>query len=237
MSERILKPALAVLLAVGEILIISGFYILVPERARGNVFFLNMLVVSSVYLFNMFSFLDFFPAREEMDRKVAGLGIKWFFILLYSAFALFIMIIGLITTVPFKYQLVLQLAAVLVLMIGLVLSALTGAKAQRLAGQQADDRNRKQQINDILLKLALDLKKTGSGYEASLKKIEALREKNRMLTVSNLLTAQELENEIINELSNLSKIILFSDKDDTKIVEGLDRCQILFDQRKQFSTN
>ncbi len=228
---------MAVLIALGEILVITGFYVLVPGKFRGNVFYLNMFVVSTVYLFNVINFLNFFPERETIERTVAGLGIKWFFMLAYTFFALSIMLTGLLTSLQFKYQLVLQLAALLGLLMGLVISALSSEKSQKLANQQSDERNRKQQINDILLKLMLDIKRLSPGRQVELELIEKLREKNKMLTVSNQLTAQELENEIINELSNLGKLILFSNNEDGTILQALNRCQILFDQRKQFSTN
>lgn len=228
---------MAVLIALGEILIIAGFYVLVPGEFRGSVFYLNMLVVSTVYLFNVFNFLNFFPERELIERTVAGLGIKWFFMLAYTFFALLIMVTGLLASIHFKYQLVLQLAALIVLLMGIVISALSSEKSQKLASQQSDERNRKQQINDILLKLMLDFKRVSPGRHIELEIIEKLREKNKMLTISNQLTAQELENEIINELSNLGKLVLFNNNDDEAILEALNRCQILFDQRKQFSTN
>jgi len=228
---------MAVLIAFGEILIVSGFYILVPTDLRGNVFFLNIIVVSIVYLVNVFSFLDFFPSISEIDRTVAGLGIKWFFIIVYSIFALAILLIGLVTILPFKYQLVLQLFALFVLLGGLVISTRSSDKAQKLADQQGEERNRKQQINDILLRLSLDIKRKVPENEQELNLIEKLKEKNRMLTISNQLMAQELENEIINELSNLNRIVLTNDQNNGKILEVLNRCQILFDQRKQFYTN
>ena len=83
----------------------------------------------------------------------------------------------------------------------------------------------------------LAFKRVSPGRHIELEIIEKLREKNKMLTISNQLTAQELENEIINELSNLGKLVLFNNNDDEAILEALNRCQILFDQRKQFSTN
>ncbi len=237
MDEKTYKPVMAVLIAFGEILIVSGFYILVPTDLRGNVFFLNIIVVSIVYLVNVFSFLDFFPSISEIDRTVAGLGIKWFFIIVYSIFALAILLIGLVTILPFKYQLVLQLFALFVLLGGLVISTRSSDKAQKLADQQGEERNRKQQINDILLRLSLDIKRKVPENEQELNLIEKLKEKNRMLTISNQLMAQELENEIINELSNLNRIVLTNDQNNGKILEVLNRCQILFDQRKQFYTN
>jgi len=237
MDEKTYKPVMAVLIAFGEILIVSGFYILVPTDLRGNVFFLNIIVVSIVYLVNVFSFLDFFPSISEIDRTVAGLGIKWFFIIVYSIFALAILLIGLVTILPFKYQLVLQLFALFVLLGGLVISTRSSDKAQKLADQQGEERNRKQQINDILLRLSLDIKRKVPENEQELNLTEKLKEKNRMLTISNQLMAQELENEIINELSNLNRIVLTNDQNNGKILEVLNRCQILFDQRKQFYTN
>lgn len=237
MDEKMYKPVMAILIAFGEILIISGFYILVPADLRGNIFFLNIVVVSIVYLVNVFSFLDFFPTVSEIDRSVAGLGIKWFFILAYSILALTILTIGLVTILSFKYQLVLQLFTLFILLVGLVISARSSDKSQKLADQQGEERNRKQQINDILLRLSLDIKRKVPDNEQELNLIEKLKEKNRMLTVSNHLTAQELENEIINELSNLNGIILTNDSTNNKILEVLNRCQILFDQRKQFYTN
>jgi small-conductance mechanosensitive channel len=127
------------LLLFGEAIIVAAF-ILFRGGAEDNVFVMNIVVASIVYLLIFFGFrVPWIDLRDKSGRQVGALGISWFATGWYAVFAIAAMICGRVFLLTFTIQLIIHSVLLFLLLLGLFFSRHAADKVQDVHRQQSEN--------------------------------------------------------------------------------------------------
>jgi len=222
----------------GLAIILSGFYIFIPEDKRSDIFYLDLVVVCFVYFLNYSNFPGLFFSVSNFNKQISVLGMRLYFATFYSVIAIAIILIGYFLKFEFKSQLFLQLIALFFLSIILVLAKRSNQHVQNFATEEANIRKGKADLLGALSKLELQLSRESVKWSNAQPILVKLKENARYVAPTTNSDAISIEQEILNEIqkcsSNASSNINSSEEE---IIKSLNTCSTLLAQRKQIYSN
>ena len=225
-----------ILFSAGLMLIAAGFFIFIPVENHSNVFWLDLLIVCTLYIFNTFIYSGIFVSIEVFNKKIAGFGIRVFFIPTLNLIAIIGMIIAWHKHIEFKYQLFFQL---LLLFAFFSLFLISRYANQHIVDIQLGENEVRSGIENLRSAVQLLEISVGSHPDVDFPKnqLDNLIEKIRYLSPSNNTTAKNLEEQIIVQIGQLKGILDQQTPEQNKITELLRSCDNLVSNRKKFFTN
>ena len=127
------------LLLFGEAIIVAAF-LLFRGGAADNVFVMNIIVTSIVYLLIFFGFrIPWDDTRDKSGRRIGALGISWFATGWYAIFAVAAMVCGKVFLLAFTIQLIIHCSLLFLLLLGLLLSRHAADKVREVHRQQKEN--------------------------------------------------------------------------------------------------
>ncbi len=232
------SPALGyVLFLFGIALIFTGFFIIIPEEKRGDVFWLDLIVVCFIYFLNFTNLLGLLGLYFDFNKQIAGLGMRLAYLRLYNIYAIAVIGICWYNQVDFKYQLYLQLIGIFFLGILFFLTRLSTSHASSVQEEQDQSRRRKEDILMSIHHLELLFSKDSTKWSSEKQKVSDLKENVRYLSPSDNQIALSLDDEISSEIRKAYDYAVTKNEGGTEFLTFLSRCEDLIKQRKNIYSN
>jgi len=230
-SDRLI-PVL--LFLTGEALIIATFLLVFSESQRDNLFWLNLVVVSILYMANVNNFFDLFSFNKNFESRIAGIGILWFFIILYNILAIFGISIGWILIITFKFQLLYQAFIAFGLLLILFTSQKSDQQSQQVQRKEEEVRSNITKFGVLLHKMEYILKEKGLEWDEEKQILMQIKESTRYLSASTNPLAEETEINLLNEAGRTLALLENANSDRLIVHSGLLTCKNLLARRKEF---
>lgn len=223
-----------VLYFVGLALICLGFILLVPESARGHVAWLDFYVVCAVYSANYLGVTAMRCSIAGLAVRIPRLAIYLWAAPLYSLAALCVIWRGVSLALPFRLQLMIQLALAFLVCIEAAV-ALTGTERIRnVTVQETEKAHGIQALKDAIAQCEVSLFSPDAKYAALQPRFERFKEDARFLSPAP--AARSLEGDLIHAVDAIRAIAGTHDESRIKqeVPPLLDRCEALMAQRRNF---
>lgn len=192
------RHLLYLMLILGECLIIAGFFLFLEDVQPTNLFALNLVATMCVFAIGYARVFDFGPSAE-MRSGYAGMGLRWFAVMLFSLASVALIVCSIVWGLSFTLCLWLQLVFVFGAGFLLVGSMIAADNATRVLARMEDERGGLRMLADQLT--LMDIAAGGSPICGEGKAaVEKLRSEVSYLTVSLLPTAKNLELELLTRL-------------------------------------
>jgi len=230
------KTFATIVLLAGIAVIFAGFFLLVPEEKRNEIFWLDLIVTCFVFTISCVIELGLI-ANSAFDKQVGGLGIRLFYIRLYSLLAIAIIVIGYFAKAIFNYQLFFQLAAAFILLLGYFFSHLSSSHTSSVQAEQDIQRKGKDEIIKAISQFEMLISKDSNKFGAEKQKIETIKETVRYLSPTNNSSANELDAEIISSIQQAYSVAKNNDNGRTEVFSLLNKCEELLKLRKNTYSN
>ncbi|MBS1670077.1 MAG: hypothetical protein JST94_01235 [Bacteroidetes bacterium] len=230
------KTFATIVLLAGIAVIFAGFFLLVPEEKRNEIFWLDLIVTCFVFTISCVIELGLI-ANSAFDKQVGGLGIRLSYIRLYSLLAIAIIVIGYFAKAIFNYQLFFQLAAAFILLLGYFFSHLSSSHTSSVQAEQDIQRKGKDEIIKAISQFEMLISKDSNKFGAEKQKIETIKETVRYLSPTNNSSANELDAEIISSIQQAYSVAKNNDNGRTEVFSLLNKCEELLKLRKNTYSN
>jgi len=218
-------------------LIVAGFFLLVSEVDRNEIFWLNIVVVSVVFLANYINVFGLLGVHLNFNSQVAALGIRLIFIRFYSIIAILVMLICWKYEVDFRYQLYLQLIGGFFLLLTVFLTQLSTEKASTVAIEQEDDRAGKTEMLRLIQQFELMFSSNTDAWLPEKKAIDLFKERVRYLSPTNDNSARDVDKEIVVSLRKALACLGGTDSERAEFPSYLKTCESLLTLRKSTYSN
>jgi hypothetical protein len=225
------------ILIFGIALIVTGFFIFIPEEKRNHIFWLDLIVICLIYLINFANIFGLIGIYFDFNKQIAGLGIRLVYIRFYSLFAIAIILICWIMKVSFIHQFFLQLLGLFFLSVAFFLSQLSSGKATSVATEQDALRKGKDDVLKAINSFEILFSVDSSKWIKEKTKIEFLKEDVRYLSPSNNPSAYELDTKILSTLNEAYDSAIKKNEGGTEIIALLNKCEELLKLRKNMYSN
>lgn len=220
-----------IVLLSGLAIIAAGFFLLVSEEKRDEIFWLNLVVACFMFTVNLvFEFGIINTGRN--DGKVAGLGIRLIYIRFYSIVAIAVIIAGYATPLKFNLQVFLQLAAVFLLIAGYFLSHVSSTQAALVSSEQSKIKKGKEDIINEINQVEIFIARDASKFENERQRIKSIKNTVRYLSPTNDLNATALDQEIKLIIQQAYSVIKKETGDNAELTSLLNKCESLLKLRK-----
>jgi hypothetical protein len=221
-----------IVLIVGLALIFTGFFLLVPQDKRTDVFWLNLATVCIVFLVLSLTELGLFGINFDFEKQIGGLGIRLLFIRIYSFFAIILIIVGYFAEVHFRYQLFFQLLATFLILIGYFFSHLSSNSVVAVKDEQDLWRKGKDEILNALNQFEILFTIDSTKWLGEKQKINILKENVRYLSPTNNQAAADIDSEIINTIQKAYTTASNNNGSGEEVFILLSKCEALLKLRK-----
>lgn len=221
-----------IVLIVGLALIFTGFFLLVPQDKRTDVFWLNLATVCIVFLVLSLTELGLFGINFDFEKQIGGLGIRLLFIRIYSFFAIILIIVGYFAEVHFRYQLFFQLLAAFLILIGYFFSHLSSNSVVAVKDEQDLWRKGKDEILNALNQFEILFTIDSTKWLGEKQKIDILKENVRYLSPTNNQAAADIDSEIISIIQKAYTSASNNNGSGEEVFSLLSRCEALLKLRK-----
>jgi hypothetical protein len=221
-----------IVLIVGLALIFTGFFLLVPQDKRTDVFWLNLATVCIVFLVLSLTELGLFGINFDFEKQIGGLGIRLLFIRIYSFFAIILIIVGYFAEVHFRYQLFFQLLATFLILIGFFFSHLSSNSVVAVKDEQDLWRKGKDEILNALNQFEILFTIDSTKWLGEKQKINILKENVRYLSPTNNQAAADIDSEIISTIQKAYTTASNNNGSGEEVFSLLNRCEALLKLRK-----
>lgn len=233
------KNVLTWLLAIaGEALIVAGFLIFFLNLLSTGILVLDIIVTSIIYWLFFIDLLKPVNSPDDPSQKrIANLGVRWFFVILYDVLAVGAMITFACLFIPFKIQLVVQLGLLLLVLFGLLLASRSAARAQSV---WADGQNR--QVGRENMREAMQELKNAADMSENVPQpvkdeIALLCEEIRYIAPANTQQALELEDQFVDAVRQVQFALYDYNMNQEMISTQLSNCKRFIQQRKSIYSN
>jgi hypothetical protein len=194
------KGLYPLLILAGETLVVLGFFLITESTGRGPAAWLNLAVCMLAFFIDTAGPLFFPNSTTRFTRKIPAIAILWFIDVFYTAASLGVVLAGWQWAIEFRFQLLAQLAILLVAC-GIVL---TSMYATEHAGK-VDERERGLLANIDLLRdgmksLGMQISRLPA-LSAVTKEVGRCSEDVRYLTPSTNARALDLESQLLQKIS------------------------------------
>lgn len=235
---EIKKTLFFLLILFGESLIILSF-IYFGSTLQPEILYLNIVVTSLLYCIQLLDFIiPWVEQKDKTQKKIASIGIRWFFSFLYSIFSIGVMIIF-NTKMPilFVQQLIIHSVLFFIFLFGQFLAFTSSEKAKELFYEAGDQRKDFGSMIKTSNELLLKLNSMKNIPPEVIYRINSISENLRFLSPCSNNDATILEKKLIEELNLLSKRFSEASLDFEKIDCSISDCNKIFNERKQLFSN
>jgi hypothetical protein len=223
---------LAILLGYG--LIIAGF-ILLGNSLERNVLIMDIVV--SCLLFTQVVQLLVFPMirmNREGHREVGMMGIHYSAVTLYTVLALGVMIYGAVSNWAFRYQLIAQLAALFVFLIGRVATLRAGEKVSQVNLREHTAEEGKKELIEVMDDFLDDVDLIRQQPQEVQDRLKSVHEALRYVTPSGAPEALKYEQQFTEAVANLRVLMRTPNLNGEQIKEETERLTGILSKRKQY---
>lgn len=220
-----------VVLIAGLALIFTGFFLLVPEEKRNNLFWLDLVTVCLVFIVLSLTVLRHFRTNFDFEKQIGGFGIRLFFIWLYSFLAIAIITIGYFREIHFFYQFFFQLFAAFILFLGFFFTQLSSRTAVSIQEDQDMHTKGKDEILRALNQFEILFTSDSTKWAGEKQKIYLLKEDTRFLSPTNNQSAADIDFEIANNIKQAYSKARENNEGGTEVFYLLNKCEELLKLR------
>lgn len=230
MNRNNIATGLIVLL-LGLGLIAAGFFLFARGGDDERVFWLGMISVGLMYSVNVIHAFDFFGSQSKFESGLGGLGVKMFFLPLYSVLVIAIVLLSIHYEVEFRYQLYGQSILIFLLIVSLFLVQLANTHANSVQVEQDHSAKSKAEILNVLREFELWCLREPDSAVTVIGMVKSLMEEVRYISPTNSQEATEIDGEV---LENLKEAFDLSKREQAPDAESiLRKCQSLIQARKK----
>ena len=219
---------------IGYGLIVASFILLftwLPDDIR----ILDIVVTSIIYT-QLVEFL-FFPLidlEKKAHKEVGMMGIHLAAINTYAGVAIVIMAVGMIWELSFTWQLLLQLGALLILIIGRVATLHSGEKVEAVYHQEQVLRGGKQQLKAAAESMMDAIVRSSELSPVLVSRIRQMAEDVRYVSPSTDAEALNLELQFTRLSSDLEVVLRQSPQNNDQIAETVGQLEYILAKRKKY---
>ncbi len=219
---------------IGYGLIVASFILLftwLPDDIR----ILDIVVTSIIYT-QLVEFL-FFPLidlKKKAHKEVGMMGIHLAAINTYAGVAIVIMAVGMIWELSFTWQLLLQLGALLILIIGRVATLHSGEKVEAVYHQEQVLKGGKQQLKAAAESMMDAIARSSELSPVLVSRITQLTEDIRYITPSTNNEALNLELQFTRLSDDLKVMLRQSPQNNDQITETVSQLEYILTKRKNY---
>ncbi len=232
------KIVAGLLLLFGLALIIVGF-IHFGQNLDTNILVLCIIVSVIIYCLFFFDFLvPWVDLSDKKQKKIGAIGLRWFFTLFYSLLA----ISGLIlfnTSLPMSFfgQLIAHGGLFFILLMGLLMSYISAEKVGSVYDQEKENSNlldeMRRETNAVKQQIQL-LNDIPSNISS---RINQMVDNLRYLSPCNTTDAKVLERNFLTQMKLIRNYVMDKPLNHDKINESIQRCEIIYTERKNSYAN
>ncbi len=219
---------------IGYGLIVASFILLftwLPDDIR----ILDIVVTSIIYT-QLVEFL-FFPLidlEKKAHKEVGMMGIHLAAINTYAGVAIVIMAVGMIWELSFTWQLLLQLGALLILIIGRVATLHSGEKVEAVYHQEQVLRGGKQQLKAAAESMMDAIVRSSELSPVLVSRIRQMAEDVRYVSPSTDAEALNLELQFTRLSDDLKVMLRQSPQNNDQITETVSQLEYILAKRKKY---
>jgi uncharacterized membrane protein len=226
------------LILAGELLVVLGFYLITASTRRGPTAWLNLAVCMLAFFIDTAGPLFFPNSTTRFSQKIPAIAILWFIDVFYTVASLCVIIAGWQWAIEFRFQLLAQLAILLVVC-GIVL---TSMHATEHAGN-VDERERGllsniDSLRDAMKSLVMQISRVPD-LSALAKEVSRCSDDVRYMTPSKNARALELESQLLQTIRQTEAFLTNQSSDSgglddlrTGVAKRLEELTFLLQQRK-----
>lgn len=227
----------SVLIVLGEILIIA-LLLHFGNFADNRILALNILVSSIIYaLFFIRIIVPMVDFNDKAQRSIGSMGAGWFFNILYSIFAVLLMIYcNYINQIHFDAQIIFHGVLIFLLLLGFYYSF---SSSEKVGVVYHEENNNRVGIDEIRKEFAhvMELINRVTIPATEKDRITLFNENLRYVSPTNSHEAKDKEKCLLIEIKSLRSTLTTDIADIDKIKSILDRCDFIYNQRKQVFSN
>jgi len=206
-GRRPLTLSTTVLALVGLGLIVIGFLIAVPPAYRTAVAFLDLVVLSLVYLVILFTFVIDWPSTEAFSREIPALGVLWGLEVPYLCLAVGCIWYGWVAGIPFRFQLWYHLAVNFAFLIALTIAGRASEYAEKVATVEQRRTDSLQTVKGAISECDAAFSRLGGEWASEYSIFRRIKDDVRYLSPCDAVNAVSLDLEISWALGELSSTI------------------------------
>ena len=232
MNAKTIYKILAHLLGYG--LIIGGFIIFgdaIETKTRVMDIIISCLIYTQLVEFTIFPMVNL---GQKAHKEVGMMGLHYSAIYLYSVLAIGIMVAGVCLDLQFKYQLMMQLVALFVLLIGRAVTLHTGDRVQRIHDKEQGGVESKGQIISAMEDFMDRVGDTTDLNPSALQSLQSIKESLRFLTPSSSAEAKALESSFCQKLADIEVLLRNTSLNAEQISSEVRHLQQILNKRKKF---
>lgn len=226
------------LILAGEMLVVLGFYLITESTGRGPTAWLNLAVCMLAFFIDTAGPLFFPNSTTRFSQKIPAIAILWFIDVFYTVASLGVIFAGWQWAIEFRFQLLAQLAILLVVC-GIVL---TSMHATEHAGN-VDERERGllgniDSLRDGMKSLVMQISRLPA-LSALAKEVSRCSEDVRYMTPSKNPRALELETRLLQTIRQTEAFLTNQSSDSgsqddlrSAVAKRLEELTFLLQQRK-----
>ncbi len=225
-------------LLIGVIIIITGF-VLFGYQLENDILILDIFVCILIYILFFSEFLILWSNfSDSSHRKIGTIGIRWFFIGIYTVTAIGIMVIGNIGSHwSFSLQLLSHCGLFVFLLLGIISTLSTHDKTAQIHIEQLQDRNGILEMKKAIRDLKNKAQEQATLPLPILERICSLEQELRFLSPTNKTDGHEMEHLFIQTAVNMKAIIINYSMNKESLEKLLDKLEHLLQERKSVYSN
>lgn len=219
-----------ILIILGECLLIAVLYVLFFQTSP-ELFALNTAALTCAYLANIFGYPSFTRHSDTEESESAGYGISWLGIWLYTAVVIISVAAFYWLNVPLIWQVMAQCLWLLLLLTSIYFGGMASRHAGHLEHQHRAETSHIALLKDRAHMLQASL--PANMDDATRKSLTEVVERTGYLTASRSLLAATLEQEILDLLTNMERLLEQPGSPDVnrQLTELAQRCTLALKKR------
>ena len=232
MNAKKFYNILAILLGYG--LIISGF-IIFGKNLESRIRILDIIVSCLIYTqFVQFAIFPLINRGDPSHKEVGMIGIHLVSLYIFCTLSLGLIICGIIYDIPFKFQIMGQLAILFILLIGRVTTLHSGEKVQQIYVKEQKLMDGKSSLRTAMNDFSDFVSTIHQLDPAIIAKLNSMNEALRFLSPSDSLEAKSYEDQFIQSLEALKVLMRNTTLNKEKIVEEVELLERILARRKKY---
>ncbi len=220
----------------GLALIIFGFFLLVPTEKRNATAWLDLIVVSALFLLLFVMISPWRLRADGFDTYISKLSVLLPLSIIFTALSLGIVIVGWVQGISFNYQLFAQLLLSFGILVGASLAILASKQVEKVAGLETQTSESLQTLKVAILGCEKTMADLGPEWNQERESLRKLKENARYLSPSVEPDAISYDQQLCKEIQELSDVIHMPSQPEAKRNEvraKLEKCTSLMSFRKQ----
>ena len=232
MSAKRIYNILAIILGYG--LIIGGF-IVFGESLETKIIILDIIVSCLIFAqFVQFTLFPLINLGDPAHKEVGMMGIHIAVLTLCCTLSLGLMICGIIYEIPFKFQLMGQLAILFILLIGRFATLHSGEKVQQIYAKEQEILEGKTSLRSVMDDFSDYIATIRQLDPVIVAKLNAIHESIRFITPSGNADAKMLDSHFVQSIDDLKVLMRDTSINKDKIFEEVEHLERILARRKKY---